>query len=123
MWRWLSVLVCAVCLQGCSSDTTKTYRYPNQDNSAVLVIQIKNHGGAAGFVLNEVSLETAGGRTVKVRKLEHMSDTRGLWEDAQRVRLCYIGSMDRGAPHWSGEVDGKTYQIDFLDKRRDQPCP
>ena len=122
MGRWLIALSCAACLQACGSDSSKTYRYPNPDNSAAVVIDVTGYGGAAGFVLNEVSLEAGGRRIDKLRTLEHMSETLVVWDDDRRVRFCYAGSMDHGSPYWSGTIDGKTYQIDFLDRRVDQTC-
>jgi len=119
-----AVVLSTVCLAGCAETPgdAQTYRYPNPGHSAELRVDVRNFGGAAGFVRNEISLEAAGWSTGTIATLEHMSDARTVWLDKHRVRLCYVGAMDRGGPRWSGVLNGESYHVELVDMTNGAPC-
>jgi len=120
----LGIIAAIAVLAACSaqSEDARTYRYPNPQGSAAVVIDIGNHGGAAGFVVNTVNLEGAGRRADRIRIIEHLDQTQVIWADERHALFCFVGSMDRGSPRRNGTLAGQTYQIDFLDGRSDRRC-
>lgn len=111
-------------LAACSPrpEDIRTYRYPNSQGTAAVVVDVEYGGGAAGFVINRISLEAAGKRIDEIRTLEHMAQTNVFWNSEHHARFCFVGTMDRGTPHWAGSVNGQDFQIDFLIKQYDQTC-
>lgn len=121
--HWGVVLIAVTGLLGCGADQPpQTSRYPNPQNTAALRLDVHSFGGGAGFVRNEISLEAGTRSANRIGILEHLSLSRVVWETERRVRFCYIGAMDHGSPLWSGQIDGRSYEVIFDDVTRDEDC-
>ncbi|WP_143007372.1 hypothetical protein [Brevundimonas sp. 374] len=81
-----------------------------------MTVTLRNFGGAAGFVINEVSL-TADHDDFPVAELSHLSTSKVTWTSNHDVTMCYDGVMTKGASVWTQSIKGRDVTV-----RLDENC-
>lgn len=117
-WTTIAALLGALALSGCgnSGEDVQAYSYNNPAGDVVVTVKVRNFGGAAGFVINEVHV-AAGGEDTVIAKLSHLSKWDVTWSSNDTATMCFIGTVDEGGGVWSRSVGGRTVSI-----RMDNTC-
>jgi hypothetical protein len=113
-----AALMGAFALFGCGSggEDVQAYSYNNPLGDVVVTVKVRNFGGAAGFVINEVHV-AAGGEDTTIAKLSHLSKWDVTWSSNDTATMCFIGTVDEGGAVWTRSVGGRTVSV-----RMDSTC-
>lgn len=110
-WTKAAALMGTFALLGCgSSEHVRTYSYNNPLGDVAVTVKVRNFGGAAGFVINEVHV-AAGGEDTTIAKLSHLSKWDVKWWTNDSATMCFIGSVDKGGAVWTRSVGGRAVSV------------
>jgi hypothetical protein len=117
-WIRAAALTAALSLVGCGSggEDVRAYSYNNPVGDVAVTVKVRNFGGAAGFVLNEVHV-ISGGEDITIAKLSHLSTWDVSWTSNDAATLCFLGSVDEGGGVWSQTLSGRVVTV-----RMDDTC-
>ena len=117
-WTKAAVLMGALTLLGCGSggEDVRVYSYNNPVGDVVVTVKVRNFGGAAGFVINEVHV-AASGEDTTIATLSHLSEWDVTWSSNDNATMCFIGTVDEGGAVWTRSVRGRTVSV-----RMDSTC-
>ena len=117
-WITAAALTAALGLVGCGGggEDARAYSYNNPIGDVAVTVRVRNFGGAAGFVLNEVHV-ISGSSDITIAKLSHLSTWDVSWTSNDTATLCFIGTVDEGGGVWSQTLSGRVITV-----RTDNTC-
>ena len=117
-WTKAAALMGTLVLLGCGSagEDVRAYSYNNPLGDVVVTVKVRNFGGAAGFVINEVHVAANGDDTI-IAKLSHLSTWEVKWSSNDSATMCFIGTVDEGGAVWTRSVGGRMVSV-----RMDSTC-